>query len=93
MSDLIDRTTLPVWHEYVDGEGKYCYIIYKADLDAAPTIDVVPVAHARWIPTPSAVDNVYTCSACGDRHYQNPKFKRCPECGAFMDANAPEVAP
>lgn len=58
-------------------------------IDDAPTIDAVPVVHARWIKIDSSGCNYWKCSACGypvgvwsyGSHY-------CPHCGAKMDGGA-----
>lgn len=64
----------------------------KAMIDRAPTIDAVPVVHARW-------DRVYEdwrrqmagnkCSACGFVLF-GPVGSYCPRCGAKMDGGDPD---
>jgi hypothetical protein len=58
----------------------------KALIDQAPTIDAVPVVHARW-------STHQECSVCGDfarySAYGEPYYSRyCPNCGAKMDGGA-----
>lgn len=66
-------------------------------IDAAPTIDAVPVVHGRWkehyfshrVDTYGNPDIGMECSVCGFRWYsaQDAKnfFRYCPNCGAKMD--------
>lgn len=65
-------------------------------IDAAPTADVVPVVHGKWI-RPHWKNSNYCCdcSECGGeamhREYQwNKKgiYPICPWCGAKMDGGA-----
>lgn len=49
----------------------------------APTVETVPVVHAKWI----AQDNRFTrfmCSQCEAKNYEGHQ-KFCPNCGAKMD--------
>jgi len=53
-------------------------------IEALPAVDVVPVAHARWVNySPVTIK----CSRCGhvihDWRYSECKY--CPNCGAKMD--------
>ena len=55
-------------------------------LREAPTIDVAPVVHGRWIMHDDEFGLTCECSAChietmGDGNY-------CPNCGAKMDGGA-----
>ncbi len=57
-------------------------------IDAAPTVDAALVVHARWTGNVGA-----RCSVCGDvnvRAYIGKAPKYCQECGARMDADAPD---
>lgn len=65
-------------------------------IEKAPTVDAVPVAHARWI-RPHWRNSNYCCdcSECGGeamhRDYQwdkNGIYPICPNCGAKMDGGA-----
>lgn len=58
----------------------------------APTVDAVPVVHARWIDSRQRV-SFYMCSACksGVKEHQpfySNVWKYCPNCGARMDGEA-----
>lgn len=52
-------------------------------LDHAPTIDAVPVVHARWVLW-NREFWIHQCSVCGHKPIFRTKF--CPNCGAKMDA-------
>ena len=57
-----------------------------------PTVEAAPVVHARWMQDDTWKD-LYFCSAClGREHYNKPKHKYCPDCGARMDDDALERA-
>lgn len=53
----------------------------------APTVDAVPVVHARWIEKEKYTFGVmYDCSICGNRILDNGhSWNYCPNCGAKMD--------
>ena len=48
-----------------------------------PTADVVEVKHARW---KGAGMGDYECTGCWEVYSGGNRFKRCPNCGAIMDA-------
>lgn len=56
-------------------------------IDNAPTADVQPVRHGRWIATND--ENKKRCSECDIIHliaqYPHGKANYCPNCGAKMD--------
>lgn len=100
MSRLIDADALET-HEQIEslGNGMYEYVqvVYKNDIDAAPTIESER-KNGRWemlqIPiTPP----VYKCSVCGshapliltgclvNRRYEANLTKFCPNCGARLE--------
>lgn len=62
-------------------------------LDAVPTLDYAPVRHSQWIlhnmnPRRVTVDGYVVCPEC-EHTFDRIKgtwFKRCPNCGAKMDA-------
>lgn len=65
-----------------------------------PTVDAVPVVHARWITYPECLgyDGAYTdehivCSACHSVwniiDNDTERFDHCPACGAKMDGMMP----
>ena len=66
-------------------------------IDNAPTADVVPVVHARWltweeqfpgkIPKKKSRLGLF-CSAC--HNYSDNIYDYCPNCGARMDADTQE---
>jgi len=86
--------------------GNWSRARYVDAVERVPAADVEPVVHGRWIPGKavySQYDNGYliaryydrwTCSVCNyvinDRHYSRISYKRCPECGARMDAEPPK---
>ena len=51
-------------------------------IETAPSSDVEPVRHGRWI-IYSARDCLYTCSEC--RSVPRDRYPYCPICGAKMD--------
>jgi hypothetical protein len=67
-------------------------------IDQQPTIDAEPVVHARWMHDPADIANFYAgdCSNCGcapkRRSMSFKPWDYCPNCGARMDADAPERA-
>lgn len=61
-----------------------CYNFACTVIDNAPTADVAPVVHARWVKLGEAD---YQCSSCGFRFTSGDdisEFKHC-RCGAKMD--------
>ena len=64
-----------------------CWIRYKMfenAIDNAPTIDAVPVEHAKWINPTRVPDSMLSeCSACGF-DTGSCTFNYCPNCGAKM---------
>ena len=57
----------------------------------APTADVAPVVHGRWIEKEELYfDVMYDCSACGESfcfiegNPSNNLYNYCPNCGAHM---------
>ena len=76
---------------------------YKYEIVDAPTLDVAPVRHGKWIYGEDCVAmcDGYRCSNCGyfvPWDYQHKfisyieEYKYCPECGARMDAERKEDA-
>ena len=61
-------------------------------LREAPTIDVAPVRHGRWVSVPHKLARV--CSVCNrDEPYKFADidadvYEYCPNCGAKMDGGA-----
>lgn len=63
-------------------------------LDYAPTVDAVPVVHARWA---HLGGDEWCCSACGfvittEGSWDKPTKKYCEDCGAKMDGGADHEA-
>lgn len=62
-------------------------------VDMQPTLDYEPVVHSQWMlhemhPRRVTVDGFAVCPEC-EHHFDRIKgtwFKRCPNCGAKMDA-------
>ncbi len=53
-------------------------------IDNAPTADVAPVVHARWVYERTYQGMKYVCSECGEiPECFEPNY--CPNCGAKMD--------
>ena len=67
-------------------EGAYGYVD-ALQIAIAPTVDVVPVRHGRWIEQEKYTFGVmYDCSICGNRILDNGhSWNYCPNCGAKMD--------
>jgi hypothetical protein len=98
MADLIDRSALldEIQH---DIENSGCVNHEREIMDCvryAPAIDAVPVVHARWEKKVYREETKYReeissfhCSNCGGGNSDFlPKY--CSNCGARMDADAPE---
>ena len=70
-----------------------CDTVMRAEINAMPTVDAVPVRHGRWIP--EAYDDMFCyCSECGTHEYKETievlHYDYCPYCGAKMDAEREE---
>ena len=78
-----DRDAYDKWEEIIDA------------LNAIPSVDVVPVIHARWFLLNECSNEGVYCSNCHKKVYrsdyanQKVKSKYCPNCGAKMDGEAP----
>ena len=69
-----------------------CKMIVEAVLNKSPTVDAVPLVHARWNHDgPAFLGGIdwYRCSSCGNRDAAE-WMKYCPTCGAKMDLNETE---
>lgn len=54
-----------------------------AQIQKAPTADVAPVVHGRWI---TYENGVTVCSNCGEEHeWDEYRATYCEDCGAKMD--------
>ena len=62
----------------------YDAIEILAEIEYAPTADVVEVKHGKWLKV-QELSPRYVCTNC--RHlYNNMGYKYCPNCGAKMGA-------
>lgn len=60
-------------------------------VEDAPTADVAPVVHGRWIPFHSEIaGDIQYCSACEIGFASKTDY--CPNCGAIMDGGAENEA-
>lgn len=90
---LIDANALPVHLERYE-YGQPCYLVYKSDIDSAPTVPAEVVRHGRWIfehdteKDPKRLFVRIECSACGLKTGLTSAY--CPNCGARMDQDAKE---
>lgn len=97
---FIDKTVVPelLLHDNDSGAGVMAGLSKALEeTDVIPTIDAVPVVHARWIneEIPGRVDTCgkpdrrARCSACqfnwGEMYSVENYFKHCPNCGVKMD--------
>lgn len=61
--------------------------LIKYYIDSAPTVDAVPVVHAKWNLADDG-DGI-VCSNCGEDFctivYEEERMLYCPHCGAKMD--------
>lgn len=55
-------------------------------IEKAPTVDVAPVAHGRWVPNCVDSPAFFVCDQCNTVWYNDTKF--CPNCGARMDGDS-----
>lgn len=83
---LIDANSLPVT-TLTDGEYWTKDVVYKRDIDEAPTVDAVEVVHGRWN---NVAGGRTICNKCGEYplydYFGRQKFSYyCPNCGAKMD--------
>ena len=52
-------------------------------LDAAPTADVAPVVHGRWLCADTDTEQFFLCNRCKKKEYWESNY--CPNCGCRMD--------
>ena len=83
---LINANTLPVT-TLTDGEYWTKDVVYKRDIDEAPTIDAAEVVHGQWVSAEQKPHLIYKCSECGDMWSYGAMLhcNYCPNCGAKMD--------
>lgn len=93
---LIDADALydKAEERYKSASGPYrkIYRGFVDDVADAPTVDVAPVVHGRWIyDGGNEYADHYHCDKCGteidlcNEVYTEPKPNYCPNCGAKMD--------
>ena len=95
MAEYIDRTALGIGYAdpkafinpaHADGWNTAIQIINEA-----PSADVAPVRHAKWVLIDECVNEGVYCSNCHKKiyraEYANQKVKSnfCPNCGPKMD--------
>lgn len=80
--------------EYIEREAaiESLHVAWDSAINAlrnAPSDDVAPVVHGRWIEQEKYTFGVmYDCSICGDRILDNGhSWNYCPNCGARMDGD------
>lgn len=84
-ADALHYTRIRIYHEAPDipgggFAGGYNAVVMSAEIHNAPTADVAPVRHGKWLRSPE--DGCFRCSECGmpSINYQN----YCCRCGARM---------
>lgn len=100
MPEYIDREKLLKTAITIEGKiaGKYDFIAIPVQtIKNAPTEDVAPVRHGRWLPWKVTeiigCDKKYLgvfCSMC--ELHADSKFDYCPNCGAKMDGVSMELS-
>lgn len=58
---------------------------FRAQLEALPAVDAVPVVHGSWIPIEHIEENICKCLICNYPISGWHKTNYCPNCGARMD--------
>ena len=90
----IDADALLEKDEWLTWDGDSYNVIHVIDVFCAPTLDVEPMRHGRWVkrfchPMRDG-EWQYICSACKDDDYWHEnvciqEHNYCPNCGAKMD--------
>ena len=89
-NDCISRKALldalPLFQPDQVGHPLNCGIAFaRAQIEAAPLLDVAPVVHGRRIKDCEVV----VCSECGEEHgWAEYRATYCEDCGARMDGDA-----
>ena len=87
VGDLISRKALierlAYYHAHSYGKAEYAYGVAVEEVVKAPTIDAVPVVHAKWRQARFTQAPLYICSECDNQAYTSHHY--CPNCGAKMD--------
>ena len=83
--------------EYIEREAaiESLHVALDSAINAlrnAPSVDVSPVVHGRWIEQEKyTFGTMYDCSICGDRILDNGhSWNYCPNCGCRMDGGDDE---
>ena len=83
--------------EYIEREAaiESLHVALDSAINAlrnAPSVDVAPVVHGRWIEQEKyTFGTMYDCSICGDRILDNGhSWNYCPNCGCRMDGGDDE---
>ena len=93
--ELLESIEETTWYHVFKGKlihganSKTDIPLYKASdiysvLDAAPTVDAVPVRHGKWERVEYSFVGGYRCSCCGSKALDD-SFNYCGYCGAKMD--------
>ena len=94
MTRLIDADALiQIFEEdeknLVDREFQLAAIGAANTVRKMPTVDAEPVRHGKWDHLPDYIDDLITCSICGETFNvldnDTYRFNYCPHCGARMD--------
>ena len=86
MSDLISRSALIKDFEIqrlIKENRLFTIPQINALIKNAPTVDAVPVVHAKWIAQNDALTR-FMCSNCKSENHEGFETY-CPKCGAKMD--------
>ena len=59
-------------------------LLHYLDVEMAPTVDVQPVVHGKWIDYDDDYGNL-DCSVCDGRSPNDTEWPYCPYCGARMN--------
>lgn len=89
---LVDANALKVeldaWARIINNPSHYLREDALHIIDTAPTVDAVPVVHAKWVDNCPDEDCV-TCPACNAKWNKLDNnvhlFDYCPNCGAKME--------
>ena len=93
-ADDIQFITVPIAPLSKRDHVHYEKVVFKQGIENAPTIDAVPVRHAKWIPKITKIVGIdwpsgMKCSGCGEDalNAEGIDFLTdfCPHCGARMD--------
>lgn len=74
--------------EYIDREAaiESLPVAWDSAINAlrnAPSADVAPVVHGRWMYVDTDTEQFFLCNRCKKKEYWESNY--CPNCGAKMD--------